>query len=283
MALAYLIGSSGHFGQPRGKNTSATYTSPADSVIIVSESEAGLMVELLANTLENRAKVGPGGYSAATFNVKWILFAIRCLLTHQTNQETFSSCCGSRLNALLVKALAEHSIKHSVAVDSEAAEYAAFALYLQSNYGFKDQFLPAIYGNQDKLNSTGSLAAKILTSYIHMESITPAGRHAADQLLLRLRYLLFQGSVSDLATESMGESVFAFDAIDLAESIHVEKRSHGSRPQDDIFGRPILRSLTKGGKSQSLRGFPSGECCSLCLQSTGFILALIGCTLMPSL
>ena len=175
--------------------------------------------------------------------------------------------CGPRLNTLLMKALAEHSMKNSTLVDAEAAEYAAFSLYLQSNYGFKTQFLPAFYGNDDKIKGTGSLAAKVLTSYIHMKSITPAGRHAADQLLLRLKYMHFTGSVAELASSAQLEHDYAFDKdlLESAESIIVEKRSSGAKPDDGIFDRPILRSRApkKGSRApwgdRSVRVFPSGE------------------------
>jgi hypothetical protein len=92
------------------------------------------MVELLSDTLHQRAKDGPGGYSAATFNAKWVLYAIRCLLTSTTNQLCF---VGTILNTLLMKALAQHSLQHVASIDDDAAEHAAFSLYLQSNYGFK--------------------------------------------------------------------------------------------------------------------------------------------------
>jgi hypothetical protein len=248
MAVAYLVGSEGHFGQPRGKNGLAVYSSPNDSVILLSENEVFLMVELLANTLSQRAKEGPGGYSAATFNVKWVLFAISCLLTHSLNQVRFINSGGSRLNALLIKALALHSIKNTPSIDADAAQYAAFSLYIQSNYGFSTTFLPAIFGNHDNIAGKGSLAAKVLTSYIHMESITPAGRHAADQLLLRLRYLKMSGSLSELASpggiHATSPVEYGFDAelLEAADAIIVEKRTHGARPRDDIFDRPILRS-----------------------------------------
>ena len=108
-----------------------------DSVLLLSEDEAILLLELLADTLHNRGKDGPGGYSAATFNVKWVVFAIRCLLTHSTNQARLIHSTGIRLHALLMKVLAEHSVKQNPAVDAEAAEYAAFSLYIQSTYGFQ--------------------------------------------------------------------------------------------------------------------------------------------------
>lgn len=265
MGLSFLLGATGHFGQLRGNNTTASYINKDDSVLLLSVLEAESIVELLANTLQNRAKEGPGGYSAATFHVKWVLFSIRCLLTHSTNQLRFAMACGPRLNTLLMKALAEHSMKNSTLVDAEAAEYAAFSLYLQSNYGFKTQFLPAFYGNDDKIKGTGSLAAKVLTSYIHMKSITPAGRHAADQLLLRLKYMHFTGSVAELASSAQLEHDYAFDKdlLESAESIIVEKRSSGAKPDDGIFDRPILRSRApkKGSRApwgdRSVRVFPS--------------------------
>ena len=236
-------------------------------MLLVSDSEACLLVELLANTLHNRAKEGPGGYSASTFHVKSVVFSIRCLLTHMANQAQFFSACGVRLNALLMKALAEHSVKQSTLLDAEAAEYAAFSLYLQSNYGFKTRFLPAVYGNDDKINGTGSLAAKILTSYIHVKDITPAGHHASEQLLLRLRYLQFKGSVGELASGMTTEGDYFLDSdlLKKAECIVVEKRSHGARPNAGIFDRPILRSRApKNGsrspwESRAVRVFPSGE------------------------
>lgn len=138
-------------------------------------------------------------------------------------------------------------------------------------------FLPGSFGIDDRIAGTGSLSAKVLTSYIHMDSITPAGRHAADQLLLRLRYLSFQGSLSELVsicdskavflrvalhvrllteyipstkhqTSSEGDGpsqadyTFGESLLEAAEAIIVEKRKHGARPRDDIFDRPILRS-----------------------------------------
>jgi len=246
MALAYLVGSEGHFGQPRTKIGSTAFPSPIDSVIILSENEIFLMLELLSNTLSQRAKEGPGGYSAATFNVKWVLFAIRCLLTHTLNQMKFINAGGARLNALLLKALALHSLKNSSSIDADAAECAAFSLYLQSSHGFTTKFLPAAYGNNENVAGKGSLIAKVLSAYIRMETTTPPGRHAAEQLLLRLRCLHMSGSLSDLVATGANiqpaeEYGFDQDLMKAAETILVEKRN-GARPIGDIFDRPILRS-----------------------------------------
>jgi hypothetical protein len=93
-----------------------------------------------------------------------------------------------------------------------------------------------------------SLSAKVLTSYLHMKNITPAGRHAAEQLLLRLKYMVFEGDVADIAPapkESVcltaSDLTFEKDITSKMMSIQIGKRIHGAKPRDDIFSRPILR------------------------------------------
>jgi len=201
-----------------------------------------MLLQMLANAIADRPQEGPGGYAAGIFNVKWVVFAIRCLLTNTMNQLTFVNIMGSRLNTLLLKVLAEHSIGSDSKIDANTAEYAAFSLYLQSTHGFKSKFLPALYGSSDKL------FAKILTSYIHKDDITAAGRHAADQLLLRSKYLAFKGIPKELLA-MISESSFVEEDFYLSkkillasESIIVEKRGVGAKPRDDIFDRPVLRS-----------------------------------------
>jgi hypothetical protein len=138
MALSYLVGSEGHFGQAKISSSASTVcANPKDSVLVVTKTEIELLVELLANTMHHRGKEGPGGYSAATFSVKYVLFAVRCLLAHTLNQAQIAEVAGPKLNTLLMKALAQHSIERTNATHAEAAEYACFSLYLQSNYGFK--------------------------------------------------------------------------------------------------------------------------------------------------
>jgi hypothetical protein len=139
MALAYLLGSEGHFGQVKLSSFTATIdANSADSVLILPEAEVHLLVELLSNTMHGRGKDGSGRYSAATFSVKYVVFAIRCLLTHEANQILVSQQeVGVKLNSLLMKLLAQHSIQKVPSMDAEAAEYACFSLYLQSNHGFK--------------------------------------------------------------------------------------------------------------------------------------------------
>ena len=138
MGLGFLVGSEGHYGQTKLTSKASTmYSNFDDSGLLLSETEIHGLVELLANTMHDRSKDGAGGYSAATFSVKYALFAWRCLLTHAVNQTRVAMVAGVQLNALLLKALARHAISRSTSVDAEAAEYAAFALYLQSSYGFK--------------------------------------------------------------------------------------------------------------------------------------------------
>ena len=252
MALSYLIGSAGHFGQTQATgNSSDAIDMTEDSALSVSKSEAELMVELLGNTLANRAKEGPGGYSAATFNTKWVMFSIRCLLTHTMNQLAFVNIMGSRVNTLMMRVLAEHAIMNNTSIDPETAEYAVFSLYLQSNYGFKSRFLPAVFGSE-------KLFVKVLTSYIHKDDITPAGRHAADQLLLRSKYLRFKGIEKELILPPSSIRLIERDfclsgaITDAAESIIVEKRGNGAKPRDDVFDRPILQSRTPKQKSAFL-------------------------------
>jgi hypothetical protein len=88
-----------------------------------------------------------------------------------------------------------------------------------------------------------------------MSNVTPAGRHAAEQILLRRNYLVFKGRMSDLAAPagsnpSITDMVFDDDLLSKAERIVVSKRSHGAKPRDDIFDRAILRSRAprKGNK-----------------------------------
>ena len=116
---------------------STVYSTPDDSVLLLSDREIQGLVELLANTMHDRSKDGAGGYSTATFSVKYVLLAWRCLLSYTLNQSRVASIAGIQLNSLLLKALARHAISRTITVDAEAAEHAAFALYLQSSYGFK--------------------------------------------------------------------------------------------------------------------------------------------------
>ena len=133
-----MLGSEGHFGQ--AKITSSTSTVDANSLdypLVISEVEVALLVELVANSLHERGKDGCGGYSAATFGIKYVLFAMRCLLTHTFNQTLVAELAGRKVCTLFLKILALHSLEHESGIDAEDAEHVCFSLYLLSNYGFK--------------------------------------------------------------------------------------------------------------------------------------------------
>lgn len=235
MALAYLVGSTGHFGQPSSSPNSDDNT----DCLLVTNAESERLIELLANTLHSRPKAGAGGYSAATFSVKSVLRAIRCLLTNHMNQMTFAATCGVRLNCLLLKAVAHFTMDRIPTVDAPAAEYAVWCLYLQSNYGFKDTYLPS---------HLRELGIKVLSSYLHVEVISAAGRHAAQQILQRQTCLRW-------ASDGDNGADFDFDR-DLRQSmegIMVERINPGTRPLADILDRPIVRSC----KGTSDRVYPS--------------------------
>lgn len=162
----------------------------------MSESDLYLLVELLENTMDRRGKDGPGGYSSATFSPKSVLLSLRCLLTHTSNQLAVATHMGVETNRLLMKALAMFAASaEDCRLDAESAEYAVFGLYLQSNYGFENlQFLPAVYSRleNDGEGIVGDLSARVLTCYLSQsKNLRPAGQHAAEQLLLRLKYLNF--------------------------------------------------------------------------------------------
>jgi hypothetical protein len=214
MALSYLIGSQGHFGQSNLRSSASTVNSnPTDSDLIMTESNVTGLVELLTNCLHLRRKDGAGGYSSVSFSLKHALFALRCLLTHTSNQMTVVKVAAIEVNTLLMKVLSKHIMDHTTNnfVDDESAEYSCFCLYLLSNYGFQDSpFLPIAYSPIPNINTGGKdmnrsdLAAKLITAYIDQPGITPAGLHAAQQLLLRLAYLNYGNDKEDTVSSSRG-------------------------------------------------------------------------------
>ena len=272
MSLAYLVGSDGHFGQTRLSNTASTvYSSPEDSALILADSEIIYLVRLLADVMHGRGRSGAGGYSSTTFATKYIVYAIRCLLTHSLNQMRFSQLVGLKLNSLLMKVLGRYSVQDDPTLDRYAAEHACFSLYLQSSYGFAvskripcliyesavlkcfssdlypfqapDPFLPLMFNSPD---CDASLTAKVLSAYLRSPTITPPGRHATEQLLLRLRYLKFGKRMKEIATPDDSPTVedltFENQLLSESEKVFPEKHSTGAKPRDDIFDRPILRS-----------------------------------------
>jgi hypothetical protein len=162
MTLAYLIASHGYFGQKKRARTAVaagdgmnnrqdkSYTRPLvishrirSYLILADESEISCFIELVSNSLHQKSKSGPGGYLSIMFNVKYVLYALRCFLTQDKNQIMIGSSkhC-MKLNTLLLKVIAIHATNPtSTLIDTDAAEYACFSLYLLSNLGFRVSFL----------------------------------------------------------------------------------------------------------------------------------------------
>lgn len=133
MALAFLHGAEGYFGQPGPRRLDKD---PFADTLQVEKDDVDCYREVLSCTLHRRSKESPGGFRAVTFTVKSLLFALYCLLTQPDNQLQFAQHSGHKLNALLLKALGMHSLQKSSFVDVEAAEYACFSLYILSQFGF---------------------------------------------------------------------------------------------------------------------------------------------------
>mmetsp|Transcript_2954 Transcript_2954/g.8076 ORF Transcript_2954/g.8076 Transcript_2954/m.8076 type:complete len:491 (-) Transcript_2954:1966-3438(-) len=202
MALSYLVGSQGHFGQTKLRSSASTVLANRnDSSLIMTRSDVQLFVELVANTINGRGKdgiCGAGKYLPGTFDLKSVIFSLRCLLTHTTNQERIAKLVGANINSLLINSLAQYTLEPSASVlDSESAEHAVFSLYLLSNHSLeKTPFLPETYAPNSTTvgDEDDGLAAKVLFSYLSLSQIPPAARHAARQLLLRIKYLKFENN-----------------------------------------------------------------------------------------
>eukprot|EP00525_Craspedostauros_australis_P006107 CAMPEP_0198114984 /NCGR_PEP_ID=MMETSP1442-20131203/6205_1 /TAXON_ID= /ORGANISM="Craspedostauros australis, Strain CCMP3328" /LENGTH=238 /DNA_ID=CAMNT_0043772395 /DNA_START=339 /DNA_END=1055 /DNA_ORIENTATION=- len=83
-------------------------------------------------------------------------------------------------------------------------------------------------------------------SYLHTPFITDAGRHAAEQLLLRLRHLAFHWSIHDVALHkgrvpSTSDLTFGGGLLGDIGRIRVEKRLDGAEPSGNIFNRRVIR------------------------------------------
>lgn len=135
IALAYLIGSEGHFGQRRKQH----FASPSSSnaVLLLSESEALALIDMIANIMHGRGADGAAGYSSCTFTLSQLLLAVRCFLTQHSNQVLLSEIAGTSFNFLLFKAIIFHLLVEDSGLDDEAASNACFSLYLMSSYGFE--------------------------------------------------------------------------------------------------------------------------------------------------
>ena len=187
------------------------------SATTLADHETHSIVDLLSHCLQGRAKEGPGGYSAATFTLKGALHVVKCILSEPKNREMFASTInGSRLNALLLKAVAQYSLRFEEVteiMDAQAVEHAVVSIYWMTMYGLDESsigfsnpfgrqsiFLPATFGDHGKKTEAMSVVAKVFTAYLNKDGITLRGRHAANQILFRVNYLRFEGSVADMVS-----------------------------------------------------------------------------------
>ena len=242
MTLAMLIRSQGHFGQAKITNkTSTVEANPKVSPIIMTNANCATLVDLLVNVAHRRGKSGMGGYSAAAFDMRSILSALRCLLTHTTNQSRMAFLLGRKLNLLLVKLLAQFAFQRVPWMDVETAEHAVFCLYLQSNYGFGQPFLPRESLELDQ--SAKEVSAKVLKSYLTFSTPPPAGQHAAEQLLLRIAYLSFDGKLSDvLRSSELADFALGQDLRLQVSAFQLGQIRTGAEPREDIFNRGVKKA-----------------------------------------
>ena len=219
--------------------------------------ETHSLVELLSHCLQSRAKDGIGGYSAATFALKSVLYVINCILSEPKNREVFASTGSAcRLNALLLKVVARYSLldKPTDTLDAEDAENAVMCIFWMSLYGLDETvvgyslplrqgiFLPATFGDA----KAKKVVAKVLVAYLNKDGISCTAQRATKQLLLSLNFLRFEGSAADMTYGEPfpNESDFDFDDKLLAalKTIKGEEwRKKGNKPKKNIFDRPIAR------------------------------------------
>lgn len=85
-----------------------------------------------------------------------------------------------------------------------------------------------------------------------MASTSPATKHAASQVLLRAKYLLFQ-ETSD--SRHPNDYCFESNLVKLAKQVVLNSKVHsGAQPRTDIFNRPVLRDTDK---NSAMELFPS--------------------------
>lgn len=129
IALAYLACSDKSLSMVRSSR-----------LILVSKADVEQLVDVLGHTLHRRPKPHPGGFSASTFSLKYVLRAVWTILANPKNQEQFAETNMEMVNAFFIKILALHAFQKVSFVDAESAEYACHSLYLLSHYGFHVRF-----------------------------------------------------------------------------------------------------------------------------------------------
>lgn len=146
------------------------------------------------------------------------------MLSEPKNRQMFSTSTGNngrRLNTLLFKAVARYSTLDGTVlevIDAEAVEHALVSISDMSLYGLDDAtigfacplgrgtFLPAAFGKDGRWE-TKKIITKVLISYLEKDGMTARSRYAANQILLRLDYLRFAGSVADLVSSTKDDYV----------------------------------------------------------------------------
>mmetsp|Transcript_41622 Transcript_41622/g.88689 ORF Transcript_41622/g.88689 Transcript_41622/m.88689 type:complete len:1018 (+) Transcript_41622:150-3203(+) len=248
------------------------------SAMILGDHEIHAFVDLLSHCVQGRAKEGSGAYSAATFSLKGVLHAINCILSEPRNRELFASSNlnESRMNTLLLKAVAQYSLLDEeiteATLDAEAVEHAVVSMYWMTLYGLDETvtgfpsplgrgtFLPAFFG--DGKAEAKSFVVKVFAAYLGKDEITSIGRHAANQILFRINYLLLDGWLNDLAYP--GKNLPSKSDFDMDEKLLAaikvvsgeEMRIEGAKPKEYIFDRAISRNEKDGPGSKT---FSSGE------------------------
>ena len=265
MILAFLLGSQRLSSQHKLlKAGSLIYSNKLDSCMALSEVDINILLEVLSNGLHCRGKVGPRGYLPVSFSLKTVLYALRCMLTHNPNQKMIAVLVGPPINTLLLKTISFHSLDITKPkVDDKDAENAIFSLYLLSVHSFGDiPLLPYTEGGnyQDGRSREDLSAMKVLVSYLCRGSATSTGRRAAEKLMLRMPFLAFGTEKIRLDGQDtpLQHNDLSLDQTILSRLDHVRLPTlkRGSEPFPDIFDRPIvcLRSPQKRGASKNKKG-----------------------------
>ena len=256
MALAILISSEDLSHQGKSESITPNLVSCTDeSVVMITGSECQILLELVANVLHQRSKEGSGGYSHASFNFKMLMVALRSMLNFSSNVKHMGSSCGVGLNCLLLKALMFHLFHFSDSIDNEAAEHTCFSLYLLSACGINAPFLPSSYSEDLKGQN---VLRKVMQEYISCGDASPHGTHAANQILSRLNYIRFKGSIKNIAIQySMKDSDFELDSklVDFFKYAEYKKIKIGAKPTAIILDEVIVRTDYEGHS----KTFPNGE------------------------
>jgi len=144
-------------------------------------------------------------------------------------------------------------------------EHAVVSIYWMTMYGLDESsigfsnpfgrqsiFLPATFGDHGKKTEAMSVVAKVFTAYLNKDGITLRGQHAANQVLFRVIYLRFEGSVADMAYPGKTfPSKSDFDMDDkLLAAIKIvsgeELQTQGAKPKEYIFGRAVSQNEKEG-------------------------------------